>query len=108
LGELENAPQPKTARARIQRTADMEELETDIARLEAKLGKLTTPDPLAEILPSDPGADLVAWWKAADVHRQRAVAALLLTPGLLGQVRIMPSQGWRDAVTDRIRWTAAA
>ncbi|MFD5078037.1 recombinase family protein [Streptomyces sp. NPDC058371] len=108
LEELEAAPRPKTARARLQRTADMEELETDIAALETKLGKLTAPDPLTDILPSDPGADLIAWWMAADVHRQRAVAALLLSPVLLGQVRITPSQGWRDPVTDRLKWETAA
>ncbi|MET7570787.1 recombinase family protein [Streptomyces sp. NPDC005492] len=108
LEELETAPQPKTARARIQRTTDMEELEQDIAVLEAKLTKLTTPAPLGGILPDDPSADLVAWWKASDIHRQRAVAALLLTPELLGQVRITPSQGWRDPVTDRLTWLTAA
>lgn len=108
LRELESAPRPKTARARLARTADMEELEQDIAALEAKLSKLTAPDPLTEILPSDPGTDLVAWWAAADVHRQRAVAALLLTPELLGQVRITPSQGWRDPVTERIKWVTLA
>jgi DNA invertase Pin-like site-specific DNA recombinase len=108
LEELEAAPRPKTAQARIRRTADMEELETDIASLEAKLSKLTTPDPLAELLPSDAGTDLVQWWKASDVHHQRAVAALLLTSELLGQVRIKASRGWRDPVTDRLRWVTAA
>lgn len=106
LKELEQAPAPKTARARIARTNDIEELEQDVARLEAKLAGLTAPDPLAGILPSDPGADLVAWWKAADVQRQRAVAAILLAPGILGQVRVMRSPVKRNAapVTDRLRW----
>jgi site-specific DNA recombinase len=108
LKELEDAPRPKTARARLARTADMEELETDAAALEAKLSRLTAPDPLTEILPSGSGTDLIAWWKTADVQRQRAVAALLLTPELLGQVRITPSQGWRDPVTDRLRWVTLA
>ncbi|MFJ5266192.1 recombinase family protein [Streptomyces sp. NPDC088387] len=108
LDELEAAPRPKTARARLARTADIEEIEQDIAVLDATLTKLTEPNPLAELLPSDPAADLVAWWRAADLPRQRAVAALLLTPGLLGQVRITPSQGWRDPVTDRLRWETAA
>ncbi|MGW9026293.1 recombinase family protein [Streptomyces sp. NPDC055722] len=108
LKELEEAPQPKTARARLQRTADMEELETDIAALEAKLNKLTAPNPLADVLPADPGADLVQWWKAADVQRQRAVAALLLTPGLLGQVRITRAPNRTAApVTERIKWVTA-
>ncbi|MEV7342913.1 recombinase family protein [Streptomyces sp. NPDC093544] len=107
LEELEAAPRPKTARARLTRTTDMEELETDIAALEVKLSKLTAPDPLTGILPSDPGTDLVQWWRSADVHEQRAVAARLLTPELLGQVRIKASQGWRDPVTDRLRWVTA-
>lgn len=105
LEELEQAPAPKTARARIQRTADMEELETDISRLESELAKLTEPDPLAEILPSDPETDLVQWWKAADVQDQRAVAALLLSPGVLGAVRIKRvADSASSGVTDRLRW----
>ncbi|GAA4016046.1 recombinase family protein [Streptomyces plumbiresistens] len=110
LAELESAPRPKTARARLARTADMEELEQDIAALEAKLSALTAPNPLASVLPSDPGTDLIAWWKAADVQRQRAVAGLLLTPGLLGQVRVVPSPVKRNAapVTERIKWVTAA
>ncbi|MEU0428886.1 hypothetical protein ABZ235_35895 [Streptomyces canus] len=100
---------PKTARARIQRTNDMEELELELAALEAKLSRLTAPDPLAGILPDGPGADLIAWWKAADVRRQRAVAALLLSPDVLGQVRVMPSPVKRNAarVPDRLKWVTA-
>ncbi|MEI5520747.1 recombinase family protein [Streptomyces brasiliscabiei] len=91
LKELEEAPQPKTARARIRRTSDIEELETDVAVLEAKLGTLTTPAPLAELLPDEPITDVVRWWRRAGVEKQRAIAALLLTPSMLGEVRIMPS-----------------
>ncbi len=110
LNELEAAPAPKTARARIQRTADMEEYETDITALETKLSKLTAPDPLAGILPDDPSADLIVWWKTADVNQQRAVAAILLTPELLGQVRATPSPVKRNAapVIERLRWVRAA
>ncbi|MFG2349435.1 recombinase family protein [Streptomyces phaeochromogenes] len=107
LKELEDAPRPKTAKARIALVSGMEEMETDIAALEAKLSRLTAPDPLTEILPSGSGTDLIEWWTSADVQRQRAVAALLLTPELLGQVRITPSQGWRDPVTERIKWVTA-
>ncbi|PZH16768.1 hypothetical protein C1I97_06025 [Streptomyces sp. NTH33] len=108
LEELEAAPRPKTARARLQRTADMEELETDIARLESELAKLTEPDPLADILPSDPEADLVQWWTAADITTRRAVAALLLSPEVLGAVRIKRvADSASPDVTDRIRWVDA-
>jgi hypothetical protein len=109
LKELEEAPAPRTARARIQRTTDMEEIETEVAALEAKLDRLTAPDPLAGLLPDDPGADLVEWWKAAGVHRQRAVAALLLTPDVLGQVRVArTSNRTYVPVTERLRWVRAA
>ncbi|MER5513408.1 hypothetical protein [Streptomyces sp. NPDC002763] len=47
-------------------------LEQVIAAPEARPAKLATPAPLAGLLPADPEADLVAWWQAADVHRQRA------------------------------------
>ncbi|MFC5799841.1 hypothetical protein [Streptomyces formicae] len=63
MDDLESAPQPRTARARLARTADMEELETEAATLEAKLSALTAPNPLAGILPDDTGADLIAWWR---------------------------------------------
>ncbi|MFJ9018774.1 recombinase family protein [Streptomyces sp. NPDC102259] len=108
LEVLEAAPRPKTARARLQRTADMEELEQDAAALEAKLARMTAPDPLEGILPTDPGADLVAWWEAAGVQRQRAVAGLLLAPEVLGQVRVMRAPSRTSVpVTERLRWVRA-
>jgi site-specific DNA recombinase len=97
LKELEDAPRPKTARARIQRTEDIDEMETDIARLEAELGKLTAPSPLVGLLPEEPIHDVVAWWKGAGVEKQRAIAAALLTPAVLGEVRITPSPVRRNA-----------
>ena len=108
LRELEAAPRPKTARARLQRTADMEEIEQDILTLEEKLARLAAPSPQKSILPTDPGTDLVAWWKAADIRRQRAVAALLLAPDVLGQVRVMPSPNRTYVpVTERLKWVRA-
>lgn len=109
LKELEDAPSPKTARARIQRTADMEEIENEIKLLEVRLSTMVTPDPLAEFLPERDEADLISWWRTADVRRQRAVAALLLAPDVLGQVRVMPSPNKRNAapVPDRIKWVRA-
>ncbi|MFD4343476.1 recombinase family protein [Streptomyces coelicoflavus] len=93
LEELEKAPTPKTARARIQRTRDMEELEGDIAVQEAKLAKLTTPAPLAALLPDEPIKDVVAWWQGTSVDKQRAIVAVLLTPQVLGEVRVMRAPG---------------
>ncbi|WP_406168998.1 recombinase family protein [Streptomyces sp. NBC_00996] len=105
LKVLEDEPAPKTARARIQRTKDIEELETDVAGLEAKLKKLTTPAPLAELLPNGPITDVVRWWRGTGVEKQRAIAARLLTPSLLGEVRIMPSPSRRPLpAAERIGW----
>nr|WP_119589244.1 recombinase family protein [Streptomyces scabiei] len=110
LKELEEAPQPKTARARIRRTADIEELETDVEALQAKLGRLTTPAPLAELLPDEPITDVVRWWKKAGVEKQRAVATLLLTPAMLGEVRITPSPVRRHyaPAAERMVWSREA
>ncbi|MER5396137.1 recombinase family protein [Streptomyces sp. NPDC002599] len=106
LEELEAAEAPKTARARIRRTNDMEELEADICVLGARLSKLTAPATLARLLPDDPAADLVGWWQAAPVTVQRAVASILLSPsGPLGQPRIRRvADSPSAAVPDRIHW----
>lgn len=91
LKELEEAPAPKTARARIRRTSDMEELEEEIAEVESRLSALMMPAPLAALLPADPIKNVVRWWKSAGVEKQRAIVGVLLTPALLGEVRILPS-----------------
>lgn len=101
---LKDAPKPATALARIERTKDIEEYETAIAELEAKLRLATMPAPLAGLLPEEPVKDVVRWWKTAGVEKQRAIAAALLTPAVLGEVRIMPSPVCRNSapVSDRI------
>ncbi|MFD4258164.1 recombinase family protein [Streptomyces sp. NPDC058534] len=102
---LEKAPTPKTARARIQRTKDMEELEADIAVQDAKLSKLTTPAPLAALLPDEPIKDVVAWWKETSIEKQRAIVAVLLTPEVLGEVRVMRAPGRKPTpVAERLAW----
>jgi DNA invertase Pin-like site-specific DNA recombinase len=106
LKQLEDAPRPKTARARIQRTEDIEDLEMDIERLEGQLKRLTAPAPLAGLLPDEPIKDVVTWWQAAGVEKQRAIAAELLRPAVLGEVRILPSPVRRNPapVTERMAW----
>ncbi|AZQ39643.1 recombinase family protein [Streptomyces cyaneochromogenes] len=107
LDELEATPAPKTARARRRHTADMEELETDIAALEAKLSALAAPDPLSEVFETGPGA--ADRWVAADIAVQRTVAAIVLGPrGALGQPRIRRvADSTSPAVRDRVRWHKA-
>jgi site-specific DNA recombinase len=102
---LKYAPKPATALARIERTKDIEEYETAVAEVDAKLRKLTTPAPLAGLLPEEPVTDVARWWKAAGIEKQRAIAAQLLTPSLLGEVRILPSPGRRSLpAAERIAW----
>lgn len=106
---LQDAPRPATALARIERTKDIEEYEQSREDLEKKLRKFMTPAPLASLLPEEPIADVARWWKAAGVEKQRAIAALLLTPDWLGEVRITPSPVKRNSVpvAARIRWVRA-
>lgn len=106
LGQLRDAPKPSTALARIERTKDIEEYEQRIAEVEAKLRLATTPAPLARLLPDEPIADVGRWWQQTSVEKQRAIAAALLTPELLGEVRIKPSpkRGSAVPVWQRIAW----
>ncbi|MEV6791327.1 recombinase family protein [Streptomyces sp. NPDC051320] len=103
---LRDAPKPATALARIERTKDIEEYETLVSQAEGRLSKLTTPAPLAGLLPEEPITDVVRWWQQAGVEKQRAIAAALLTPGMLGEVRIMPSpsKGIAAPAVQRIAW----
>ncbi|MGW0993464.1 recombinase family protein [Streptomyces sp. NPDC002523] len=103
---LKDAPKPTTALARIERTKDIEEYEKSIAEAEAKLRRATTPAPLARLLPDEPITDVVRWWQQTGVEKQRAIAATLLTPKLLGEVRVMPSPVKRNAVpvAERLAW----
>jgi DNA invertase Pin-like site-specific DNA recombinase len=111
LTVLEDAPKPKTPRAMLARTTDMEELETEIAELEARVQSLSRPSPLVELWGAyDPQEDVAARWAATDVTVRRAVAAQLLTPALLGEYRITrtPQPGVLSPAADRmVRYTAA-
>ncbi|MET7738893.1 recombinase family protein [Streptomyces sp. NPDC005385] len=107
LAELEEAPAPRTARASLAREQSIEGFEKEIQALESKLSDLTRPNPLADLLP-EPGCDVFGWWQALDVHQQRARAAILLTPELLGQVRITKAPNRRTVpVTERLVWVRA-
>lgn len=103
---LKDAPKPATALARIERTKDIEEYEQRIDQVEAKLRRATTPAPLARLLPDEPITDVERWWQQTDVKKQRAIAAALLTPEMLGEVRITPtpSRGIAVPVAQRIVW----
>lgn len=83
----------------------IEKLGTEIAELEIRERDLTQPSRLAKIFPDDPGKDIAERWADAPVTVRREIAAMLLTPELLGEVRIKRvADSASDAVADRIVW----
>jgi DNA invertase Pin-like site-specific DNA recombinase len=81
-----------------------EALTATVARLEAEERDLTTPPALRNYL--EPGADVAARWEAAPVAAKRAVAQILLSPEVLGEVRITrsPRPPAKVPAIDRIEW----
>ncbi|MFE9121041.1 recombinase family protein [Streptomyces sp. NPDC007172] len=104
LKEMEDAAPETLAEARVL-ARSVERLEKKIAGLEAKERAMTAPNPLTAIF--QPGGDVRARWLAAPVAVRRKIAAVLLTPGLLGEARIMPVIGRGNRAVDRIVWHRA-
>ncbi|MEV6049733.1 recombinase family protein [Streptomyces sp. NPDC052107] len=78
-------------------------LETTIREMEERERALSAPNPLASMFDVGPGA--AERWAATEVTAQRAVAAFLLSPAILGQPHVRPvSDSPSEAVPDRIRW----
>ncbi|MDQ0931439.1 hypothetical protein QFZ49_001346 [Streptomyces turgidiscabies] len=107
LAETRTA-EPETL-AEERRLARREErLETEVKELEQKEQALTRPNPLEALFPSGPADTIAARWKGTDVPARRAIAALLLAPDVLGQVRVRKvADSASEAVTDRLRWVTA-
>ncbi|MFI5880200.1 recombinase family protein [Streptomyces sp. NPDC051554] len=86
----------------------IEKLSSEITELERREVELTPgPSPLAALF--DYGPDVAARWNAKPIEVQRQIAALLLAPDVLGEVRIMQvADSPSDAVADRIKWAVAA
>lgn len=78
--------------------------ESLIRDLEKRLSGLSRPDRLAEVFAE--AEDIGARWDALPVTAQRELAGILLTPGLLGEVRITraPAMGVVVPAADRLRW----
>lgn len=75
----------------------------EIAALEEQEKKLVTPNVLRGLI--EPGADVARRWAAAPMSTRREIARLLLTPGLIGELRITPTGGRRGVpAEDRIQW----
>ncbi|MEV6542308.1 recombinase family protein [Streptomyces sp. NPDC051665] len=80
----------------------IEKLTATINELEKREHELTPgPSPIAALF--DYGPDIAARWHAKSVEVQRKIAALLLVPEVLGEVRIMRAAG-AETVSDRIKW----
>ncbi|MFF4306993.1 recombinase family protein [Streptomyces sp. NPDC001601] len=101
--------QPETL-AEERRMAKREErLEASVKELEGQEQNLTRPNPLVDLFPAGPADTVAARWRATPINRQRAIAALLLAPGVLGQVRVRREvDSPSEAVSDRIRFVKDA
>lgn len=108
LAEMKAASRPRSLSAVLLLAEAIDALEADIATLSARQSAASRPNKLAGLFA--PGPDVAARWADTDVSTQRAIAAILLTPENLGQVRIThaPESGVRVPAADRIVWATAA
>lgn len=107
LDEME-AETPKTlTEARILAKA-IDASKAEITELEAAETELTMPSVLVGILA--PGTDVAEWWADAPISARREVAKIILTPGLLGEVRVKRAvrRKGRTPAAERIVWQQAA
>lgn len=106
LKEFEEAEPARTLAESRERARSIEVLETEVRELEEREHSLTAPDPLSAIFETGPGA--AERWSRTDVTAQRAIAALLLAPEVIGQVRVRRvADSASEAVQDRLRWQKA-
>lgn len=76
----------------------------EIVTLEAREKNLATPNVLRGLI--EPGADVARRWDAAPMSTRREIRPPLLTPDLIGELRVTPSlsRGHRVPAEDRILW----
>ncbi|MEU7916919.1 recombinase family protein [Microbispora bryophytorum] len=103
LAEAESATPASVAEARMFARL-IEETGAKVAEAETRLREMTTPGELVALM--EPGADVAKRWEAAPVSARRKVAAMLLAPEILGEVRITrsPVRNHRVPVTERLVW----
>ncbi|MFI5799830.1 recombinase family protein [Streptomyces sp. NPDC051677] len=81
----------------------LERLEADIDRLEEEVRNLTLPAALSDLI--QPGVNVWRRWEAAPISSRRSIARLLLTPSVLGEVRVHQiGSGRKVDAMDRIEW----
>jgi site-specific DNA recombinase len=78
-----------------------------ITALETTEQELTTPAVLRGLIA--PGDDVEARWQEAPIATRRAIARILLTPDLLGELRVMPCPPGRKGpnrppIHERLHW----
>jgi hypothetical protein len=61
----------------------------EITTLEARARELSTPSVLRGLI--EPGADVARRWVTTPMSTRREIARILLTPELIGQLRLGPS-----------------
>ena len=77
----------------------------EITKLETRQKELSTPSALRGLI--EPGADVARRWETAPISTRREIARLLLTPDLIGQLRLQPSPRrgpHRTPAHERAQW----
>lgn len=102
------AAEPETLAEERRFARRAERLEGRIAELEDREGKLARPSKLSELF--KPGPNVAERWERTPVSAQRAIAAMLLSPDVIGEARIKPAAAvaMPTMVTERINWVTAA
>lgn len=78
---------------------------TEITKLETREKELSTPSALRGLI--EPGTDVARQWEDAPISTRREIARLLLTPDLIGQLRLQPSPRRgrvRTPARERVQW----
>jgi hypothetical protein len=92
LAELADAAAAGTISIAMVARAEPQILAT-IGELERREAELATPSALQGFI--TPGADVARRWHAAPMSTRREIARLLLTPDMLGELRVTPRPaGW--------------
>ncbi|MEU3981778.1 recombinase family protein [Streptomyces sp. NPDC026672] len=101
--EAEDPETPAEARIIARKISSLEET---IRELQNRESALTAPNPLASMFEAGPGA--AERWEATEVNAQRAIAALLFSPGIIGQPRVMrAADSDSGSVLDRVRFVVS-
>lgn len=103
LGEIADQVADGAMTAALAARAE-QRITTRVAELQARERELITPPALAGFI--TPGKDVGRRWKAAPIAARREVARILLSPGLLGELRVGRVGRGRAGVPahERVTW----